>query len=145
MFIFILYIIDWMDFEKENYVILPDIIEQNQNIFSEISERSTTLFKNLLKDKAIRKEIIESGILKEFFSINQLYRIINYDISYLTYSHYFALLKTLASDSRIRQHSDYEIPQFLLYFFSGSIKKYNEILNKQIYKNDTSLESNIFI
>jgi hypothetical protein len=132
---------DWMDFEKENYVILPDIIEQNQNIFSEISERSTTLFKNLLKDKAIRKEIIESGILKEFFSINQLYRIINYDISYLTYSHYFALLKTLASDSRIRQHSDYEIPQFLLYFFSGSIKKYNEILNKQIYKNDTSLEN----
>jgi len=129
--------IDWKDFHKENYVILPEIIKKHQHTFDEISERSTILFKNLLKDKVIRKEIIECGILKEFFSINQLYRILNYDISYMSYSHYFTLLKTLASDSRIRQHSDYEIPQFLLYFFSGSLKKYNELINN----NETNQEN----
>ncbi|ORX87979.1 hypothetical protein BCR32DRAFT_263847 [Anaeromyces robustus] len=123
---------DWMDFQKENYVILPEIINQNQKVFYEISERSTILLKNLLKDKVIRKELIEHGILKEFFSVNQLYRILNYDISYSSYSHYFTLLKTLAGDSRIRQHVDYEIPQFLIYFFSGSIKKYNEISKNKI-------------
>ncbi|ORX45167.1 hypothetical protein BCR36DRAFT_414630 [Piromyces finnis] len=120
---------DWKDFYKENFVILPEIIIKYNQVYDEISERSTVLFKYLLKDKVIRKEIIECGILKEFFSINQLYRILNYDISYSSYSHYFTLLKTLASDSRIRQHSDYEIPQFLLYLFSGSIKKNNELLN----------------
>jgi len=123
---------------------LPDIIKQHQKTFDEISERSTTLFKNLLRDKVIRKEIIECGILKEFFSINQLYRILNYDISYASYSHYFTLLKTLASDSRIRQHTDYEIPQFLLYFFSGSIKKYNEISNNINDPDNSNLKSKYY-